>query len=287
MELTFNWKQASNLWLVCLLCFPALCLVRCSPLKSAYLDEVKKGLSEQYPDTLLTEADVKDLPLPIQNYLRYVKALNKPKVRNFRIFFTGQLRQDSASGWMKFSSEQYNFMQNPTRLFFLKAVMKGLPVRGLHSYKGGNAFMDIRLFSLFKVQYQKGPEMGISETVTFFNDMCCLAPATLIDRRITWMEVNGNEVKAKFTCNKITIAAILHFNEKGQLVNFVSEDRYAQMKDNSMKRFRWSTPLQDYKEFNGRMLPTYAEAIYSYPDGDFCYGTFRITGVEYNCKDLQ
>lgn len=60
------------------------------------------------------------------------------------------------------------FAKATTRLFFMKAVMKGLPVSGLHSFKNGVAFMDIRLLSLFKVQFQSGKEMGIAETVTFF-----------------------------------------------------------------------------------------------------------------------
>jgi hypothetical protein len=80
---------------------------------------------------------------------------------------------------MPFTSEQYNFMDASTRLFFMKAVMKGLPLSGFHSFTNGDAFMDIRLLSLFKVQYQSGKEMGIAETVTFFNDMCCMAPASL------------------------------------------------------------------------------------------------------------
>jgi hypothetical protein len=105
-------------------------------------------------------------------------------VKNFKIEFTGQIRKDEQSEWMPFTSEQYNFLNTSTRLFFLKATMKHLPVAGLHSYKNGNAFMDIRLFSLFKVQYQSGKEMGIAETVTFFNDMCCMAPGSLIDPRI-------------------------------------------------------------------------------------------------------
>ena len=47
------------------------------------------------------------------------------------------------------------------------ATMMRLPVAGYHCYKNGQALMDIRLFSLFKVQYQQGNEMNIAETVTF------------------------------------------------------------------------------------------------------------------------
>jgi hypothetical protein len=184
---------------------------------------------------------------------------------------------------MPFTSEQYNFVNPAVRLFFMKASMKHLPVAGFHSYKNGIAFMDIRLLSLFKVQYQDGKEMGIAETVTFFNDMCCMAPATLIDNRISWTEVDSNIVNALFTNNGITISARLHFNAKGELINFISGDRYADT-DDGMKKLQWSTPLKDYKNINGYRLAGYADAVYKYPTSDLCYGNFRLTSIEYNVK---
>lgn len=237
-------------------------------------------------DSLLTEFDLVELPEVVQKYIRYTGAVGKPKVKNMKIEFAGRIRKDEKSAWMPFSSQQYNFMRSSTRLFFMKASMKHLPVSGFHRFINGSASMDIRLFSLFKVQYQSSKEMGIAETVTFFNDMCCLAPATLIDKRIKWLEVENNKVKAQFTNNGISITAWLYFNDRNELINFTSDDRYAAQNDNSMKQLPWSTPLKNYKSFNGQMLPSYAEAIYNYPKGPLCYGTFTIIKVKYNCKDL-
>jgi hypothetical protein len=129
--------------------------------------------------------------------------------------------------------------------------------------------------------------MGIAETVTFFNDMCCMAPATLIDHRIRWLESDNKKVKAEFSSNGITITADLYFNERGELINFISEDRYAMDKNNTMKKTRWSTPLKDYKEINGHLLAGYAEAIYSYPAGDLVYGTFHLKNITYNCNRAE
>ena len=238
------------------------------------------------PDSPLTDADLQDLPLPVKKYIQYTGAVGKPKVKNFEVEFSGKLRKNDHSAWMLFTSVQYNFLETSTRLFFLNATTNYLPVAGFHCFRNRNAFMDIRLFSLLKVQYQSGKEMGISETVTFFNDMCCMAPATLIDKRIKWLDGDRNKVKAEFTNNSITITADLYFNDKGELVNFISQDRYAVTENNQMKRLRWSTPLKDYKEIDGHRLPGYAEAIYTYPEGDLTYGTFSLTHIEYNCKEL-
>jgi hypothetical protein len=251
-----------------------------------YKNEVKTGLERTTPilEALVTEADLQPLPVPVQRYLRYAGVVGKPKVQNFKVEFDGKIRKNEQSEWMPFTSEQYNFMDVPTRLFFMKAKMKGLPIAGFHAFKNGEAFMDIRLLSLAKVQYQTGKEMGISETVTFFNDMCCMAPATLIDPRIQWLETDGNKVKAAFTNNGITISAWLYFNDAGQLVNFISNDRYAAGDDNTMQQLPWATPLKNYKNINGHQLPGFAETIYSYPAGDLVYGTFNTMHVEYNCK---
>jgi hypothetical protein len=249
-----------------------------------YQNEVKTGLQQKYnfQQSLLTEEDIQQLPELVKKYLRYTGSIGKPKVNNFKILFLGKIRKNEQSEWMTFASEQYNFMKTPVRLFFMNATMKSLPVTGYHKFINGNASMDIRLFSLIKVQYMDGPEMNKSETVTFFNDMCCMAPPTLIDKRITWTEVRGNMVKANFTNNNISISASLFFNDQGELINFISNDRYD---FNAKKILPWSTPLKNYRKINGYMLPSAAKTIYTYPEGDFCYGTFEAINVEYNCLD--
>lgn len=251
-----------------------------------YRKEAAAGreLTSTIPDTIVTENDILHLPAPVQKYLHYTGVVGKPRVKNFKIRFVGQIRKNEQSPWMPFTSEQYNFMNASTRLFFMNATMEHLPVAGFHRFNNGDAFMDIRLLSLVRVQYQSGKEMAIAETVTFFNDMCCMAPATLMDKRIEWLEVNGNNVRAAFTNNGITISAWLYFNERGELMNFVSEDRYAADDNKGMRKLRWSTPLKDYKEFGGYRLAGYADAIYTYPGGDLIYGNFRLASIEYNCK---
>ncbi|MBL7889261.1 MAG: hypothetical protein JNL24_06890 [Bacteroidia bacterium] len=249
-----------------------------------YQKEVKEYLLQKkyFDNEMITTADIANLPEPVQRYLKYTGAIGKPKVNNFKITFKGQIRKDEQSEWMPFTSEQYNFMHTPTRLFFMKAKMMKLPVAGYHCFKNGDAYMDIRLFSLIKVQYQDGPEMDMAETVTFFNDMCCLAPPTLIDKRIQWIESKENSVKASFTNNNITITAWLYFNEEGALINFVSNDRYAA---DAGKKLPWETPLKNYKAQHGYKIAGYADAIYTYPEKKLCYGQFETVDVEYNLTE--
>jgi len=228
---------------------------------------------------LLTEADLQPLPEPVQRFLKYTDVLNKPKLKNIRIVFEGQMRE-KGKDFFPFTCEQYNFFDEPTRLFFMKAKMKGIIVPGYHRYSDANALMDIRLFGFFTVVKKEGKDMDQAETVTLFNDMCMMAPATLIDKRITWQAIDNNSAKAIFTNQGITISAILYFNEKGQLIDFISNDR-------DINNIPFSTPVSNYKNINGINIMTYGEAIWHYPDGKFVYGKFNLKEVEYNVSTLK
>lgn len=166
--------------------------------------------------------------------------------------------------------------------------MFGIPVLGLHSYTAEGASMLIKAAGLITVLDSRGPEMRISDTTTLFNDMCFFAPATLIDNRIKWETVNSLTVKAIFENKGTKISALLYFNDKGELINFVSDDRYYTPLNGSSKKARWSTPIKDYRERNGLKLANYGEAIWQLPEGDYCYAKFtNIKEIEYNSKSFK
>ncbi len=247
----------------------------------SYLNDLKNQSNQTayFDSSILSESDIAHLPELIKKYLQYTKVIGKPKVNQFYVSFKGQIRKNEQSDWMPFTSEQNNFLSSPTRLFYMRAVMKNLPVDGYHHFIEGKACMDIRLLSLVKVQYMEGAIMDKAETVTFFNDMCLMAPSTLIDPRITWLETIDQKIKASFTFNDMTIFAWLYFNNEGALINFSSSDRYnADVGQN----LEWLTPVNAYSEINGMNLATKADAAYRYTDGDQVYGQFEMTGLQYN-----
>ena len=242
--------------------------------------DLKRHLAKtNFPNSdLLSEADIAMLPNPVQKYIRYTGAINKPKVKNMKIVFDGEMRE-KGKDFFKFTSVQYNFFDEPTRLFFMKAKVYGVPVPGYHCYQNERATMQIKPLGLFNVVNIKGTEMNKAETVTVFNDMCLMAPASLIDKRIVWTAIDTLSAIANFTNGINSITAVLYFNEKGQLINFISDDRYAV---NEMKQYRFSTPVKDYTQMSGRNIWKYGETIWHYPDGEFVYGKFTLKSIEYN-----
>lgn len=256
--------------------------------RNVYEIEVQKGLQRTPDMPLVSEEDIRHLPKPVQKYLTYTGSVNRPKVRNFRAKFTGVMRFKKESRWMDIRSQQYDFFDDPTRVFYIESTLYGVPFDGLHLYKGPSATMQIKVASLFPVADAKGPKMNQGETVTLFNDMCVMAPATLIGRDIQWETVDPLTAKAKFTNQGNTITALLYFNEKGELINFVSDDRYQSTDGRTYLNYRWSTPIKDYKDVDGgRKIGAYGEAIWHTPEGEFAYAKFDLVEIEYNCREYK
>lgn len=255
-------------------------------LKRTYRNIVEKGIkrtSELSADTIKKE-DLTHLPPLLQTYLERTGVVGQPRVHNVKIEFKGRMRSNPGDSWMYFTSEQYNFFDDPTRAFYIRAKKAGLPANGLHLYQNKSAYMKIKLAGLFQIINADGPEMDQSETVTFLNDICFFAPAVLVDFEIEWEELADNRLKATYNNGKHTVSAELVFTEDGQLKNFISNDRYEiQGKEAHLRP--WFTPVEEFGRFGNYMLPQKAGAWYKRPDGDFCYGEFTTVNVEYNCKE--
>lgn len=253
-------------------------------LRSIYKNTVKEGLKRTsgVASERIVMEDLSHLPALVQNYLITTGVLGQEHVRNVKIVFKGRMRSNPGDPWMHFTSEQYNFFDQPTRAFYIKARKMGIPANGLHLYKEEEAYMKIRLAGLIPIIDVAGSEMDESETVTFLNDICFFAPAVLVDmHNLSWEETGRDRVRVKYKNGKQEITATLIFNEEGMLSNFISDDRWELVGKEFQKR-PWYTPVEEYGEFGGHSLPAKAGAWYKRPDQEFCYGEFTTVEVVYN-----
>ena len=253
--------------------------------RAAYEREVVQLLAPSADASVLTEADLAPLPAPVQRYLRATGAIGQPQVRNFRARMQGRIRQGPESRWMLFTAEQHNVYGEPARLLFMDASMLFVPVQVLHRYVGTSATMRAKAAALVPVVEMSGPDMTQAETVTLFNDMCVMAPATLIDPAIAWEAVDAHNVHATFTNAGHTIRAELSFNDAGELTNFWSDDRRRVSADGKvMTAIRWSTPVGNYRAFGPVRLASRGEGRWHEPGGEYAYIELEIDDVQYNVQ---
>lgn len=254
-------------------------------LHAAYEGEVRRSLTRGAASVPVpvTEADLGPLPAPVQRYLRFVGVVGQPRVLSYRIRFAGRIRSAADAPWMEFTAEQHSFTDRPKRLFMMDARMKGLPVDVFHSYIEDGARMRVKLLSLYPMVDASGVELTTAETVTLFNDMCVMAPATLIGTGIAWRAIDDRTAQATFTNAGYTIRALLHFDDSGALVSFTSDDRPALAPDGkTLVPQRWSTPLTGYRAYGAYRLASHGDARYAPASGEFTYGEFDLQDIAYN-----
>ncbi len=243
----------------------------------------KIGLNQAF----LSENDASHLPVLVRKYLEFTGSFEKARTANLRAVFEGGMRTSVSGRWRKVKARQHSFFNESVRLFYIRSSILGIPFEGLHIYSAAIATMQIRLASLFTVVDAKGEKMNQSETVTFFNDMCLIAPATLADRRITWEETDTKTVSATFKMGDVSISARLIFNADGSLADFISKDRFLSEDGKTYVSYPWSTPVHEYKTFEGRKIPSIMSAVWHMPDKQFTYAKFELKEIEYNCREFR
>jgi hypothetical protein len=253
-------------------------------LRAEYDQDVETYVSVPVSATPLTDADLAHLPPPVERYLRTAGVVGQPRVHNFRVRMHGRIRGDRNARWMPLSAVQYNVVDPAARMFYLIASMFAIPVQGYHRYVGSTASMRVKAAALVPVAAAAGREMTRSETVTLFNDMCLMAPATLIGPAIEWDASDARTARARFTNAGHTIQAELSFNEAGELTNFISDDRYAVSSDGTMRSLRWSTPVAAYRQYGPVRLFSRGEGRWQEPEGEYAYIELTIDDVQYNVR---
>ncbi|MBL8000442.1 MAG: hypothetical protein JNL05_00655 [Flavobacteriales bacterium] len=250
--------------------------------RGAY-ERAVSALQEQartLPERPITEADLGTLPPPIQAYLRGAGVVGTLRPRSMRLTFHGTIRSKDGP-WMPFTSVQVNRFDEPERLFWMDATMKGLPTKGYHRYAQGKARMHIKLLGLVPVFDIEGPALDTSETVTWFNDLCLFAPGALLDQRITFVQLDDHRVRATFAHDGMVISAELVFDAQHRLIDFISEDRSYLRPDKAFERRRFSTPCSMHRVVNGVRVPGLGETVFVLDDGPLTYGRFELVDLRY------
>jgi hypothetical protein len=254
-------------------------------LRAAYDRDVRDRVSQTTDSAVVGDDDLMHLPPPVQQFLRRAGVVGEPHVRDFAVRMHGRIRSSRSTGWLPLVADQQSVVDVPARFFYMTSSMFTIPVQGYHRYADGSATMLVKAAGIVPVARGAGPDMTQAETVTFFNDMCVLAPATLIDPSIVWESVNDHRARAAFSNGGQTIHADLVFSDQGDLVNFISDDRYHATTDGSPSlKLRWSTPVGSYRWFGRTRLPSTGQGRWHDAGGAYSYIELTIDDVRYNVR---
>jgi Family of unknown function (DUF6544) len=264
---------------------------RVGQLRREFERRAERELARPRSGGVVTDRDLDALPGPVARYIGRSGGVGHQTISNFRASIHGRIRSGADARWMTFTGAQVNTCVGvSSRLFFIKASMRGLPVDVFHCFVDDAASMVVQPLSMFTIADARGPQMNRSETVTILNDTCLMAPAALIDPAFAWRSIDDRTAEVTFRRLDETVSATLHFGDDDRLVDFVSDDRYRSSSDGaSFTPQRWSTPVDRYRSFDDRRVMTFGKARWHAPppEGEFTYLEFELDDIAYNVGALD
>ena len=243
------------------------------------VEKLFKKSKETGPE-VISEADIEGLPEPVQRYLRYAQVIGKEKIRTVRLKQKGFFRQKEDQGWMPLNAEQYYTTDPPAFIWNGNLRLLQLPLlKGRDKFCEGKGNMFIKLLPFIKIADTSGYEIDQGTLVRYLNEIMWFPTAYLNDY-IEWEPIDSSSAKATISVEGLTASAILYFNEKGEMTNFVAE-RYMTV-DDEFSLETWSTPIEEYREVHDIRIPTKGEGVWKLSSGDFNYIRVEIIDIEYN-----
>lgn len=233
---------------------------------------------------LITEDDIRDLPIPVQRYLKYTGILGKAKIETVKLLYKGSFRMRENQRGMPLKVEQYYTIDPPAFVWY--GSIEPVPlisVKARDVFHTGKGNMLIKLLGLITVGEDTGPEIDQGTLVRYLSELIWFPSAALCDY-IRWEPIDINSAKATIDYRGVNGSAVFHFNEKGEITNVVA-NRYMTDSGEHVLR-KWSTPILDYMEANGVRVPSKGRAVWHLSSRDFTYIELEVTHIEYNNHSL-
>ena len=256
-----------------------------SPLKKQFNKDIERLKSENKLETsgeVFAEKDFEQMPEAIRRYIEKSGFIGKEKMSYLNMEYKDVDFKTGRNGAkMKMDYSQYNFAKEPCRMAFDDAGMFGVPFQGYDYYENGKGGMKGVIAKLITLFDDTGEEMDKACLVTYLAESLFL-PTSLLQGYITFEQLSDFEVRGTAEYNGQKVSGIFTFNEKYEMISFVTEDRVAAGSDGKKENIPWAALCSDYEvSDDGLKLPTTFKAVWNYPDGDFIYFDGKINSVSY------
>ncbi len=237
------------------------------------------GAQQPWSEAAITEGDLAGLPEPAQRYLRHSGIVGRPPVRYARIHQRARFRMAADRPWMPTTAVEYYAVDAPGFVWQATARMKGAPIHVRDYFLAGVGGVTVRPLSLFKIEYEAGPEINQGAMVRYLNEMMWF-PSAFLGPGVRWEPVDDGSARVLLTVGELEATAVMSFDDAGRLTNFHAP-RYWE-NNGAFVLKDWSTPITRYGEFDGLQLPAAGHAVWHLDDGDFTYiEDLELLDIEY------
>ena len=227
---------------------------------------------------VVTEEDLRDLPEPVQRYLRYSGVVGRPVARTARLKQRGRIRQGEDSPWMAFTAREYYTVRPPAFVWEATTTISGLPVALVRDrYTDGRGHMLVRAAGLAPVVDAYGEEMDQGALMRYLNEMMWF-PSAYLGENVSWQAIDDASAAVTLVDGQHRVTATMHFDAEGRVTTF--DGRRNRTVPGGYELETGSTPITRYGEFGGLRLPSAGQGVWHLATGDLPYVEIEVLEVE-------
>jgi hypothetical protein len=216
------------------------------------------------------------LPEPVQRYFKHVLKEGQPYVSYVRLTHDGKFKMGLDKKWTKIKGEQYFTAEKPGYIW--KGTTTLATARDMYISDKGR--LVVTLLSLINVVDGQGKVFDEGEFQRWVSESVWFPTNLLPSEKLQWIAVDENTAKLIINYNELSVSFLVSFNSKGEITQM--ETRRFMEKG---KKETWICKMGDYKNMNGILIPTTAEALWKLDKGDFSYAKFNVKKIEYNMPE--
>lgn len=229
-------------------------------------------------------SQLENLPKPVQRYFRHVLGDKSVIINKVIVTQEGgfRVKQDQKE-YMKMEAKQYFCPLKKSFVWDAKIFI--FPTFFIHIF---DAFIDAKgvmkgkILSLFTlIDAQGKQELNEGSLQRYLAESVWFPTALLPSEGVRWNKVDENSAKATITKGNITVSLEFKFNEKGEIIEVFTPERYREVSGKYIQT-PWRGFYSNYVLKNGYLFPLDAKVEWELEQGNYKYWQASVKNITYN-----
>ncbi|MCT4581626.1 MAG: hypothetical protein N4A35_09435 [Flavobacteriales bacterium] len=233
-------------------------------------------------DHIISEHDLKQLPVPIKNWLRTSGTVGSKHINKGKITQKIKMRmRPEQKEWVLGKAIQYTMINSPSFIWNVTVKLnKILGFQGRDKFENGKGEMLIKINSLVNVVNEQGEKINEGALQRYLGEMVWF-PSLALSPFISWQTIDHYTAKATMSYKGVTGSGTFYFNQDYQVTQF----KALRFKDNTndAQRIEWLIDVQNYHTFDaGIEVPSTISSTWKLNEQNWTWLHLEVTDLKYN-----
>ncbi|WP_209332555.1 DUF6544 family protein [Lunatimonas salinarum] len=229
----------------------------------------------------VTEESIRNLPKPVQRWLRRSGVLGKPTIQVGKVTQRAQMKlRPEQQHWMDASAVQYSTADPPGFIWSVNVKMNAfLSFQGRDRFQEGTGEMLIKLNSLFNIVNERGEKLDEGSLQRYLGEVVWF-PTMALSPCIAWETLTDSSAKATMEFMGTQGSGVFHFSPEGDFIRF-SAMRF-RGNEAGASRSEWVLDVEDYRSFEGVRVPSQMTATWLLDTGEWTWLKLELVDLTYD-----